>query len=165
MLKVCEWLRHQVRPVTYDLFRFLATNDTIFQLAIALRVGRIANCELWTKAERVMSGRQRGSYFCHTPPFGDIILSHLSHSLSLCPSLTRLLYQMPRTWPPHGPIFSLLCSLFMATLREGGSWNGVQMRSDQNLLCCPQPRPSAAFISKFMSLSWESIWFLYPLRT
>lgn len=61
---------------------------------------------------------------------------------------------------------SVCCArFFMATFREEGSWNGVQMRSDQNLLCCPQPRPSAAFISKFMSLSLESIWVLCPLRT
>lgn len=126
------------------------------------------NCELRVMNEgRTSYGRQtkRQLLLSHSPFWRHYIITSLPLPLSLSPSLNRLLYQMPRTWPPHGPIFSLLCSLFMATLREGGSWNGVQMRSDQNLLCCPQPRPSAAFISKFMSLSWESIWFLYPLRT
>lgn len=155
-------MRHQVRPVTYDLFRFLATNDTIFQLAIALRTVRVANCELWTQAKRVMASKKtdRQAAASLLPHFGDLILSY--HPLSF--SHSHVLYRIPRTWPPHGPIFSLLL-VFMATFREDGAWNGVQMRSDQNLLCCAQPRFSAAFISKFMSLSWESIWLLYSLHT
>lgn len=92
MLKVCEVLRHQVRPVTYDLFRFLATNDTIFQLAIALRVGRIASYER-RQNELWQAGREAAAPV--TLPLLETLYYHITLSLSL--SLTRLLYQIPRT--------------------------------------------------------------------
>lgn len=78
-------MRHQVRPVTYDLFRFLATNDTIFQLAIALRTVRVANCELWTKAERAMARKRtdRQAAAPVTAPFRRLyIITSLSLSLT-----------------------------------------------------------------------------------
>lgn len=58
------------------------------------------NCELWTKAERVMASRQGGSCSCYSSPFGDIILSHHSLPLSLTdsPSLSNSAH-MTTSWP------------------------------------------------------------------